>query len=403
MPSSGDAPECENGMGEVLAMGVGYGGLRILHELASQTAAQRLRLVGVDCDEEALESLAPDNRILLGQGLSCPRGCGGEVSQGERAAAAAAAELRAALRGVRLAIICVGLGGGTGTGSVVTIARHGRDMGVPTFFIATIPFAFEGSWRVSQAEAALGPLREHADAVVAVPNDALFARYQADLSAKEAFELADRLVADCVAGLAGMMWADRLLSADFGVVRAVLSRHRGPCRLASGKGSGQTRVKDAVDSFRQCPLVGDQSVLERVSDAVINLQATYDISIADVNACMTALQQTFGESTRVSIGVCKVDDGDADIHLTGILCQGRAREQPAVDEAARTPTSRAISRGPAVADKKRQPPGGKPFQEELPFQEFSLGVFANSSPTRHEGENLDIPTFQRAGTELDLG
>ena len=33
---------------------------------------------------------------------------------------------------------------------------------------------------------------------------------------------------------------------------------------------------------------------------------------------------------------------------------------------------------------------------------MSVGIFGNVTPTMHNGENLDIPTFQRRGVQIDV-
>ena len=44
-------------------------------------------------------------------------------------------------------------------------------------------------------------------------------------------------------------------------------------------------------------------------------------------------------------------------------------------------------------------------QEQLffSFSELSLGIFSSTEPTRYNGQNLDVPTFQRRGISIDRG
>jgi len=44
-------------------------------------------------------------------------------------------------------------------------------------------------------------------------------------------------------------------------------------------------------------------------------------------------------------------------------------------------------------------------QEQLffSFSELSLGIFSATEPTRYNGQNLDVPTFQRRGIGIDRG
>ena len=387
---------------DVVVLGVGHSGSRFLAELAKLPFGGRLKLVGIDTDEESAVEAAGVEMIHIGQGVNRPHGCGGDVTMGQRAAAGAAVDFRRVMTGARLVIVCTGLGGGTGTGAVVSLARHARDLEVPSFFTVTMPFAFEGSWKRTQAEKILPELRDYADGVVAVPNDALFSHCAADIDPAEAFAIADRMMAECIAGMAGMAWADHMLSADFGTVQAVLRGQTGLCRLASGKGNGENRWAEAVDAFLTCPFIGDPDSLNAVSDAVVCLHVQGPVTISEVSDCVASLEKKFGEGARLSIGVCRVTDADADVRLTGVLCVGETRlpqgaASPASNQAIRAPRSSKPLKGAA-----QRTSHGPLIQEELPIQEYSLGIFANTSPTRYREENLDVPTFQRKGLSLNL-
>lgn len=399
MPSDGE----RKSVGDVVILGVGHSGSRFLFELAKLAASRRLKLVGVDTDEESLADVAAFETISIGQGVNRPHGCGGDVAIGQRAAAGASGEFRRVMGGARLVVVCTGLGGGTGTGAVVSLARHARDLGVPSLFMVTMPFAFEGTWKRIQAEKVLPQLREYADGVVAVPNDALFSHCAADIDAGEAFAIADQMMAECIGGMAGMVWADRMLSADFGTVQAVLQRQTGLCRLASGKGNGDNRWAEAVDTFLNCPLIGSSDSLNAVGDAVICFHVKGAVTIKEVSACVARLEKSFGEGVRLSIGVCRVADADNDVQLTGVLCVGEFRDSRGEYGAPADATSVPAVSSEPVPPPRHHNPNGPLIQEELPIQEYSLGIFANTSPTRYREENLDVPAFQRRGLKLNVG
>jgi hypothetical protein len=45
--------------------------------------------------------------------------------------------------------------------------------------------------------------------------------------------------------------------------------------------------------------------------------------------------------------------------------------------------------------------GNKPIQTQLPLTIISKGRFDKSEPTKHNGEDLDVPTFIRRGISLN--
>jgi hypothetical protein len=55
----------------------------------------------------------------------------------------------------------------------------------------------------------------------------------------------------------------------------------------------------------------------------------------------------------------------------------------------------------ARASRAKRGIGNKPIQTQLPLTIVSKGRFDKSEPTKHNGEDLDIPTFIRRGILLN--
>ena len=196
-------------------------------------------------------------------------GCGGDVSLGERAASAAVPELREFLAGGRLLIVIAGLGGGTGAGAAKVVAQLVRDAKLTAVLLVTMPFAFEGSWRRTEAEKSLTVLRGLADAIVVVPNDLLFTTLKADTPAQDAFRIADAVLAEGIAGLARLPVAEGLVTADFASVRALLRHRQATCTIGVGQGTGENRWQDAIRTFLEFPLIGGKDTLAQADGAVV--------------------------------------------------------------------------------------------------------------------------------------
>jgi len=387
----------------IAVLGLGGGGGRVAAELVGLGAVEHLDVAAADTDLSALPNTPGLILIPLGQGWNCRHGCGGDAELGERAAAASAGELGQFIGGARLLLACVGLGGGAGSGAARVVARLARDADVPVFFLVTVPFGFEGNWRRRQAESALAPLRELSDAVIVVKNDLLFTTLAADTPAAEAFRSADRMLAEGIQGLTAMVWADYILTTDFAAIRAVLRHHADACHLGVGTGSGPDGWEQAVHAFIECPLVGGRAALDHTDAAVITLLSRNDIAVGDMQRCLSALQSYFPETARVLVGACRTSRCRAEIQITGVLCRQReAAARPGEEPAAAPLPATAIppAAGKAAGKGRRKTAA---VQAELPLQEVSLGMFSRSSPTVVNGENLDVPTFQRRGVFIDAG
>ncbi len=399
---SEDMPSAEKE--RIAILGIGRGGSRIADSLKRLPQGGVTPEIAVaDTDIRTLEALSGIIQIPLGDEWGCRHGCGGDAELGERAAAASAAELRAFIQDAKLLLVIAALGGGTGTGALKVVARLARETDVTAFFIVTLPFVFEGNWRRRQAEAALKPLRDLTEAVVVIQNDALFSTLPADTPAPIAFGMADEMLAQAASGLAAVAKADWMLAADFPAIKALLRQYPGICNLGFGAGYGKNAWQEAMESFLQCPLVGGPETLSNADGAVLTLMTGADLSVGELQNCLSTLQQYFHANARVLVGACTNPSGGDRIQLTGLLCRSQQTPaslaaQPNGEPAKTVPTTQN-----AAPASRRQTDPKAAVQAELPLQEHSLGIFAGTAPTTVRGENLDIPTFQRRGIHIDAG
>ncbi len=384
--------------GKIVVLGLGGGGGRIAARTRGEVALGHVVVGAADTDVRALELLEDVAHVPLGQEWVRHEGCGGDLVLGERAASASSAELKQFIGGARLLFVVAGLGGGTGSAAAKVVARLARDTQVTAVFVVTLPFAFEGSWRRRQAEKLIAPLRELVDVVIAVPNDLLFTRLPADTPAQEAFQMADSLLACSVGGLARLTSAHALIPADYASLRALLGHRDATCTLGVGSGTGENRWQDAIDSFLASPLIGGREALAKANAAVITLLVGTDVSIGEINTCLTAFQQQLPNSVQLVVGAYADEALSGEFRMAGLLCEYHdlaATPAPPPPEDVKPRKRSRKSRGRRAAD--------GPVQGELPLQEQALGVFSGVTPTTVAGQNLDIPTFQRRGIHLDVG
>jgi len=385
----------------IAILGLGGGGAKIAARLASGENASALSVAVADTDVSGLERCPADAaRIELGEEWTRHEGSGGDIVLGERAASASVAPLREFIAGARLLIVAAGLGGGTGSGAAKVVARLVRESETTALFLVTLPFAFEGSWRRDEADKCLDRLRQLAETVIVVPNDLLFTVLPADTPATEAFALADGLLAEAVAGFARIVSAQGLVTADFASLKALLRHRQATCRLGVGRGAGDTRWQDAIQAFLECPLIGGRDALAEADAAVLTLLGGTDLSVGEIQTCLSAFQQYFAKEARLVVGAYADERCQGTLQITGLVC----RYHDAGPEPAAAPELVPASE-PARAPRKkrRRPVKPREVQGELPLQEQALGIFSGSPPTTVGGQNLDIPTFQRRGIHLDAG
>ncbi len=138
----------------IVIVGIGGAGANILQCFGGSSAAN-VRLCTMSLDERVGQNSGNVEFLQLGAGLNHGLGSGGDPEVGRRATAESEGEIRRLIRGARLLVMVVGLGGGTGSGAAPMLARLAKDEGLFLVTVAVMPFAFEGRRRRAQADAAL--------------------------------------------------------------------------------------------------------------------------------------------------------------------------------------------------------------------------------------------------------
>lgn len=392
----------------VTVLGLGGGGGRIVAEFAAMAGAcESLTVIAADSDRRALEQVNGPRRLLLGPDVLAGQSCGDDPLNGERAANASLGELRQHIEGAELLIVAAGFGKGAGSGAAKTVARAAREAGVTTVVVGTLPFGWEGQSCREKADHALANLRSIVDTVLAIPNDLLFNALSASTPAADAFQLADYFLAEAIRALTQMRAARGLIQADFEALARMLRRRAATCSFGVGRGTGGERWRQALDELLECPTFGGVHAMEEAHAAIITLTGPPDLSIGELRLCMDAVKSHLSERATQVVGAYTSPEVNT-VQIAAFLCNFATGPQP-VDPAPADAQLSLFSPAAAHAPNRAGTPGdrsrpGGPVQGELEFQEQSFGIFGNGPHTiARNGENLDIPTFQRKGIHLDTG
>ncbi len=154
----------------IKVIGVGGGGSNAVDRMMAE-GIQGVEFITVNTDAQALMLSKAPTRVRLGDKLTRGLGAGGDPEIGRKAAEESADELYDVLKGSDMVFITSGMGGGTGTGAAPVVAQVAQESGALTIGVVTRPFTFEGSRRMQAAENGITNLKEHADTLIAIPND----------------------------------------------------------------------------------------------------------------------------------------------------------------------------------------------------------------------------------------
>ena len=389
---------------KITVIGVGKSGVKVLDTLTRLKASTRLHLVAIDTDKDSLEGCSVTEQILADSGWRNGAGCGGDVIKGQRSLARERNRLGELLKDTTLLIVTGGFGGGTATGGVPIISSVATDRNLPAVYMMTLPFSFEGHSKLRIAEDGIKELLPTADVLMCLPNDLLFSALDANVPADEAFLQADIEMARTILAVTEIFRCRTLLSADFSSLRSVLHRRKSVCCFGIGTAlaaDGLNRCHIALERMLQSPLMGGIDQLKNANAVVLIMTGGKDMQLSEMKKALEVAESFIPPTARVIVGA-NTDESYADtIQVTAIAVRYDKADAPTPE-----PLPEKTFQRPIVPPARE---GGDGFggdlfeQAELPLQNISKGIFVNSTPFIYNGEDLDIPTFQRKMIIIDKG
>jgi cell division protein FtsZ len=293
-----ELPQDENSIIKVI--GVGGGGSNAVNHM------YRLGIKGVDfvicnTDKQALDQSPVPNKIQLGGELTKGLGAGALPQVGKNAALESLEEIKAFLdSNTQMVFITAGLGGGTGTGAAPVIASIAREMGILTVGIVTIPFAFEGKKRRTQAEEGLEEMKKYVDTLLVIGNDKLRDIY-GKLKMSEAFAHADDVLTGAAKSIAEIISLHMHINVDFNDVKTVMT-DSGVAIMGSAIASGEKRALKAVEQALNSPLLNDNEI-SGARHVLLNIMSgSDDIDMDEFGEITDFIQEAAGGTAELITG-----------------------------------------------------------------------------------------------------
>jgi len=373
-------------------------------------------------------------------------------------------EIREALTEARMVFMCVGLGGGTGSGAAPYVAQLAREAGALVVAFATLPFSFEGKRRGAQAREALARLNEIANAVICFENDQMGDIIAPKAGIHQAFAMADITISQSVRSIVNLIQRPGLIRIGFDDLLAALRSPNGRCLFGFGESDSDNRAHDALAQALKNPLMDRGRMLADAASVLVQVAGGPGMTLSEVEILMQELGRHIHEQTQILFGTAV--DGRMGNRLSVTIISSFATDedlipqqtQPAQSTVPVMPpvweqpqeippnvviepqptTMEALSPAdfipseqpvpaeipppplPAPAIKKtephlpmpqtksvpakgEQPPAEKAAhakQEVLQFEPVTRGRFEKSEPTIVEGEDLDVPTYLRKNIKV---
>jgi cell division protein FtsZ len=282
----------------IRVVGVGGGGLNAVDRMIEAGISQ-VEFVAVNTDIQQLRSCDAPIKLHIGRELTQGLGSGADPDLGRQAAEDAYDQIKHVLRGSDMVFVTAGEGGGTGSGAAPVVARIAREVGALAVGIVTLPFRFEGTRRMRQAEEGVEELRRVCDTVIVIPNDRLLEVLDRSTSMMDAFRIADDVLRQGVQGICDLITTPGLINLDFADVRTVMS-DAGSALMGIGFATGENRGTEAAERALRSPLIDAELVGAR--GILLSIGGGDDLTLMEVNEAAEVIRRASTEETNIIFG-----------------------------------------------------------------------------------------------------
>jgi cell division protein FtsZ len=370
----------------IKVVGVGGGGGNAVNHMVNR-GVQGVEFIAVNTDRQALSRSLATKTIQLGDaGL----GAGANPEAGRASAQAARGDIRAALEGANMVFITAGMGKGTGTGASPVVAEIAKELGILTVGVVTKPFSYEGSRKMSVADAGIDSLITQVDSLIVVLNEKLFEVMDEDATLEDAFKRADDVLNNAVAGIAEIINVPGLVNVDFADVKTIMGE-QGKAMMGIGEASGLDRARLAAEQAVSSPLL-DGVDLHGARGVIVNITATRSLKLRETNEVINTIKQFCAEDATIIHGTVYEEDMEDSLRVTVVATGiGKVVRKPQLvpQQAARTGTDDAL---PGRADALDYGNLDEPAVFRNPRSEANARI---NQLAQKGVDRLDIPAFLR--------
>ena len=286
----------EVGQANIKVMGVGGAGGNMANWLYLK-GVHGAEIMVCNTDQQHLNLMEADRKFLLGRDVTRGLGAGGYPEKGAEAAQESLGAIKESLKGSDMVFICAGMGGGTGTGAAPVVAQVARDAGAIVIGTVTMPFKIERA-RVDKAEFGLQQLRKVSDTVIVIDNNRLV-QIAGNLPVKQAFAVANELVATMIKGIVETIAVPSLVNLDYADVKTIMTKGE-VAAIGVGASDTNNRVDEAVSGALSNPLL-DISY-EGARGAIIHIEGGEDMTLDEISKIGEKVTEAMDQDANVIWG-----------------------------------------------------------------------------------------------------
>jgi len=308
----------------IKVISAGGGGANALNRMID-AGIMGVEFIATNTDLQALiKKSRADVKVQIGAQVTGGHGAGGDPDKGELAAIEDQVAIAETLKGADMVFITSCMGGGTGTGSAPIIAKIARQLGALTVAVVTIPFEFEGRYKMRLALNGIEKLREEVDTLIVIPNQHLFKIIDNKTSWDSAFLMADEVLCRGVKGISDIITKAAFCNTDFADVKTIM-KGKGDALMGIGVGSGDNRALDAVMNAIDNPLLEDSSI-EGATSVLVHIAGPEDVTLIELGNIVKTIMEKCDPDVHIIQGLDKSPDFGNSIEVT-IIATGFAENK----------------------------------------------------------------------------
>jgi cell division protein FtsZ len=285
----------------VKVIGIGGAGANVLDRMALE-GSDDAELLTLNTDIRALSTSVSSQKIQLGTTLLKGMGTGGDPTLGKQSAIEAVDEIRKAVRSSKMVFVCVGLGGGTGSGAAPEVCRIAREEGVFLVVFATMPFTFEGERRMGQAKSALDQIARYANAVITFDNDRMGELIVPKDGVAQAFAAADKIISQSIRATMNVVFRPGIIRIGMDDLLSALDADDSRCLFGYGVAKGDNRSHEALEQALKCPLLDRGKLLTDARSVLVQVAGGDTMTLFEVQLVMEEVAKHVGKQTQILFG-----------------------------------------------------------------------------------------------------
>lgn len=283
---------------KIKVVGVGGAGSNAVSRMAS-CKIQGVELAVINCDAQDLQKAKAHQKLRIGRNLTKGLGAGMNPKVGRQAAEESKEEIAQLVRGADMVFVTAGLGGGTGTGAAPVVAEAAKASGALVVAVATLPFSFEGSYRMQLARDGLAALKETVDTLLVIPNDKILSQGDKTATLLSAFWACDEVLRQAVQGVTDLITLPGIINVDFSNVKSIM-KDSGSAFFGQGQAKGENRAEVAANLAVNSPLL--DSSIKGAKGILFNVSGGGNLSLNEINEVAKIITKTADSRSKIIFG-----------------------------------------------------------------------------------------------------